>query len=98
MRLPQPLLDPRDRPQDGLEGLPHVGRDDPRPLFVRFSTWLIVALLLPNVLFGVLVLTHDGPPLGYTAALLLGALVSAIHGVTALLARLRERWRRRHDG
>jgi hypothetical protein len=58
--------------------------EDPRPLFVRFSTWLWTALLLPNVLFGVLVLGHEGPPLTYQAAWLLGLLVSAIHGLFGL--------------
>ena len=67
---------------------------DERPLFVRFSTWLWTALLLPNVLFGVLVLTHEGPPPTYATALLLGLLVSAIHGAFALAAR----WKARHRG
>lgn len=67
---------------------------DERPLFVRFSTWLWTAILLPNVLFGVFVLTHDGPPLGYEAALLLGLVVSAIHGAFALADRFRRRERR----
>ena len=64
---------------------------DERPLFVRFSTWLWTAILVPNVLFGVLVLTHDGPPLGYETALLLGLIVSAIHGAFALADRFRRR-------
>ena len=66
---------------------------DERPLFVRFSTWLWTAVLVPNVLFGVLVLTHDGPPLGYGSALLLGLIVSAIHGAFALADRFRRRGR-----
>jgi len=64
---------------------------DERPLFVRFSTWLWTAILLPNVLFGVLVLTHDGPPLGYEEALALGLIVSAIHGAFALADSFRRR-------
>lgn len=64
---------------------------DERPLFVRFSTWLWTAILLPNVLFGVLVLTHDGPQLGYEEALALGLIVSAIHGAFALADRFRRR-------
>jgi hypothetical protein len=72
--------------------------EDPRPPLVRFSTWLYTALLLPNLLFGILVLTRDpadGPPLTYETALVLGLLVSAIHGAFALAERLRARWRRR---
>lgn len=66
---------------------------DPRPLAVRFSTWLFTALLLPNLLFGILVLTHAGPPLGYDSAVALGLMVSAIHGVFAVV----DRWRGRRD-
>lgn len=68
---------------------------DERPLFVRFSTWLWTAVLVPNVLFGILVLTRDGPPPPYGAALLLGLLVSGIHGAFALADRLRSRRRAR---
>ena len=64
---------------------------DRRPLFVRFSTWLIVALFLPNVLFGVLELTHEGPPFTYEQALMLGALISAVQGLLALLDRRKRR-------
>jgi hypothetical protein len=70
---------------------------DERPFFVRFSGWLWTAILLPNVLFGVFVLTGEGPPPTYESALLLGLLVSAIHGAFALAARLRAR-RRRGEG
>lgn len=69
--------------------------EDPRPFFARFSTWLLTTLLIPNVLFGTLVLTHDGPPLTYETALVLGVLVSAIHGVFALAERAKGWWRRR---
>lgn len=62
---------------------------DPRPLFVRFSTWLITALLLPNVLFGMLVLVQPRPEIGYRGAVLVGMLVSAAHGAVAMLARRR---------
>ena len=68
---------------------------DERPLLVRFSTWLWTAVLLPNVLFGILVLTHEGPSLSYESALLLGLLVSAIHGLFALAERVKERRRAR---
>lgn len=61
------------------------------PVFVRFSTWLWTAVLVPNVLFGVLVLTNEGPPLTYQHALFLGALVSVIQGTFALV----DRWKRR---
>ena len=64
---------------------------DHRPLFVRFSTWLIVAIFLPNILFGVLVLTHKGPQFTYEQSLVLGALISAIQGVLALF----DKWKRR---
>ncbi len=67
---------------------------DERPLCVRFSTWLITAIFLPNVLFGVLVLTHEGPPLTYQQAVLLGAVISAVQGVLALV----DRWKRRRRG
>jgi hypothetical protein len=67
---------------------------DERPFFVRFSTWLVTTLLVPNVLFGVLVLTREGPPLTYEQALVLGALLSAIQGLLALL----DRWKRRRRG
>jgi hypothetical protein len=61
------------------------------PLFVRFSTWLITTLLVPNVLLGTLVLLRRGEGLDYAGAWLVGLLVSAIHGGFALA----ERWRRR---
>jgi hypothetical protein len=71
---------------------------DERPLFVRFSTWLWTAVLVPNVLFGILVLTREGPPPSYASALLLGLLVSAIHGAFALAERARARRRARDAG
>jgi len=64
---------------------------DHRPFLVRFSTWLMVAIFLPNVLFGILVLTHKGPPLTYEQALVLGALLSAVQGVLAWLDRRKHR-------
>jgi hypothetical protein len=67
---------------------------DERPLFVRLSTWLWTAILVPNVLFGVLVLTNEGPPLTYQHALFLGAIVSVIQGAFALA----DRWKRRRAG
>jgi hypothetical protein len=66
---------------------------DQRPLFVRFSTWLITTLLVPNVLFGVLVLAHEGPPLTYEQAVAIGAVISAVQGILALI----DRWKRRGD-
>jgi hypothetical protein len=65
---------------------------DDRPLVVRFSTWLITALMLPNLLHGLLILTRPGPPPDYLAMLAIGALVSAIHGLFVLA----DRWRHRH--
>lgn len=61
------------------------------PLFVRFSTWCITALMVPNVLFGTLVLSRRGEGLDYLSAWLIGLLVSAVHAGFALAAR----WRRR---
>jgi hypothetical protein len=63
------------------------------PVFVRFSTWCITTLVVPNVLFGVLVLTRQGEGLDYLAAWLLGLIVSAIHGGFALIERVRARRR-----
>jgi formate hydrogenlyase subunit 3/multisubunit Na+/H+ antiporter MnhD subunit len=62
---------------------------DPRPLAVRFSTWLITALLLPNVLFGFLVLAAPRPAVGYRGAALAAAAISAVHGAWAALDRRR---------
>jgi hypothetical protein len=67
------------------------------PLFVRFSTWCITTLLVPNVLFGVLVLSRRGEGLDYLSAWLLGLIVSAIHGAFALIERLRARRRGRAE-
>ena len=69
------------------------GRFDHRPLLVRFSTWLIATLFVPNVLFGVIVLSQGGESLDYAAAWLLGLLVSALHGAFALADWLRRRAR-----
>lgn len=61
------------------------------PVFVRFSTWLITTLVLPNVLFGTLVLSRRGEGLDYLSAWMIGLIVSTIHGGFALA----ERWRGR---
>ena len=61
------------------------------PVFVRFSTWLITTLIVPNVLYGVLVLSRGGEGLDYLSAWLIGLLVSAIHGGFALAERRRGR-------
>jgi len=63
------------------------------PVFVRFSTWCFTTLLVPNVLFGVLVLARRGEGLDYLGAWLIGLIVSAIHGAFALVERLRGRQR-----
>lgn len=60
------------------------------PIFVRFSTWLYATLILPNFLFGVLVLFRGGEGLGYLGAWVIGVMVSLIHGGFALA----RRWRR----
>jgi len=59
------------------------------PVFVRFSTWCITMLMLPNVLFGVLVLSRRGEGLDYLGAWLIGLLVSAIHAAFAFVERRR---------
>ena len=61
------------------------------PVFVRLSTWCITTLIVPNVLFGMLVLGRRGEGLDYLGAWLLGLLVSAIHGGLALIERRRRR-------
>jgi hypothetical protein len=66
-------------------------RVDERPLFVRFSTWLITALAVPNVVHGVMVISRAGKSLDPTGAILLGLIVSTIHGTLALV----DRWKRR---
>lgn len=63
------------------------------PVFVRFSTWFVTTLMVPNVLFGVLVLSRQGQGLDYLSAWLIGLIVSAIHGGFALAERLRRRGR-----
>lgn len=68
---------------------PVTALHDPRPVPVRFSTWLITALLLPNVLFGMLVLAQPDPALGYRGAALVALLVSALHGGFAAAAHRR---------
>lgn len=71
---------------------------DPRPPLVRFSTWLYAAVLLPNVLFGVIVLTHRDQELDYRHAFFLGLLVSAIHAAFAGIDRLKRRRAERRRG
>lgn len=68
---------------------------DSRPVLVRFSTWLITAVLLPNVIFGTIVLAHPDDEISYESALVLGLLVSAIHGAFALADRVKAWWRGR---
>ena len=63
------------------------------PVFVRFSTWCFTTLLVPNVLFGVLVLARRGEGLNYLGARLIGLIVSAIHSAFALVEQLRGRQR-----
>jgi hypothetical protein len=64
------------------------------PFFARFTTWLVGALLLPNIIFGVLVLTHEERQLGYQESLVIGAIISAVQGTFALI----DRWKRRRRG
>lgn len=67
------------------------GALDNRPLFVRFSTWLLATACVPNVLQGVLVLTREGPPPDYRSSLALGLLISGCHGLLAWLERRRRK-------
>lgn len=60
------------------------------PPFARFSAWLWATVLVPNVLFGALVLFRFREGIDYGGALLIGLMVSAIHGAFTLA----ERWRR----
>lgn len=64
---------------------------DGRPPFVRFSTWLLTTLLVPNVLYGAIVLMRGGEGLSYSGAWALGLLVAAIQGAFGLA----DRWRRK---
>ena len=70
---------------------------DPRPFFVRFSTWLWTALLFPNVLFGTIVLFHEGPAITYQGAVAFGLLVSGIHAAFAAAERLKRWWKGRGE-
>jgi len=67
--------------------------DDTRPPFVRFSTWLWTTLLVPNVLYGAIVLMRGGEGLSYSGAWALGLLVAAIQGAFCLADRLRRQRR-----
>ncbi len=71
---------------------------DSRPPFVRLSTWLITTLLVPNVLYGAIVLLRGGEGLDYASAWALGLLVAAIQGAFGLADRIGARWRRRTRG
>jgi len=66
---------------------------DERPIFARFSTWLWTTLLFPNVLHGLLVLTHsaEGARVDPRAAWIVGLGVSALQGLWALAQRRRGR-------
>lgn len=70
---------------------PTTSLHDTRPLFVRFSTWLTTALLLPNVIFGTLVLAQPQPEMDYRGVALVAMLISAAHGAVAALPRWRPR-------
>ena len=72
----------------------HPSPFDERPRFVRFSTWLMTAAVVPNVLQGVLVLVRKGPRPDYFTSLAIGAIVAAVHGAYALA----ERWKSRKKG
>jgi len=63
------------------------------PIFVRFSTWLVTTLVVPNVLYGALVLGRRGEGLDYVSAWLIGLMVSGVHGAFALVERMRARRR-----
>lgn len=69
---------------------------DSRPFLLRFSTWIWATLVVPNVLYGTIVLMHPGPPPDPRAAYLVGAVVSLVQGAIALVARWRQRHRPSH--
>ncbi len=79
-------------PLDALDPLAPLAADD-RPIFARFSTWLWTTLLFPNVLYGLLVLTHssEGARVDPRAAWIVGLGVSALQGLWALAERRRGR-------
>ncbi len=60
---------------------------DRRPWFVRFWSWFWGAVLYPNVLHGILVLAHTGPPPDYRTSLLVGMLLSGLQGLAAWVDR-----------
>jgi hypothetical protein len=64
---------------------------DDRPFLFRFASWLWATLLVPNFLYGAIVLLRRGESLDYAAAWTIGLLVSAIHGALALTTRPRKR-------
>lgn len=66
---------------------------DDRPIFARFPTWLWTTLLFPNVLYGLLVLTHSSETerVDPRAAWIVGLGVSALQGLWALAQRRRGR-------
>jgi hypothetical protein len=72
---------------------------DSRPLFVRFSTWLWTAILFPNVLVGLLVLTHSSnePKLDSRGIYLVCFAVSMVHGAYAFGKRWLDDLRRGPD-
>jgi len=65
--------------------------EDPRPPLVRLSSWIVTALLLPNVLLGVLVLSRPHGELGYRQVVGLSLLISTVHAAVAFLDRGRRR-------
>lgn len=72
---------------------PATAHHDPRPWFLRFSGWLLTALLLPNVLLGAVVLTHPESEWGAAEVAYISVLISTVHAALAVA----DRWRRRGE-
>lgn len=64
-----------------------------RPLFARFSAWLIGLVLYPNLMMGIVLLTRPGPPPDYWTTGMIGLVLSATQGILALAQRRGERKR-----
>ncbi len=64
---------------------------DERPVLVRLSTFVMTVVLVPNVLFGAVVLSRRGPALTYRQSVAVGLLLSAIQAASAGV----DRWQRR---
>lgn len=62
---------------------------DERPLFVRLSTWIVSAVLYPNVLMGAILLFRKGPPPDARSTIALGVLLASVQSLLGWLERRR---------